>query len=94
MGDTEGGGEEDISAAFRVMDTDGDGFISAEELRYTIIAINRYSVVRLVLVSSPRQVLVNLGENLSDEEVDKMIGAADSDGDGRVDYGEFIKMFL
>ena len=48
----------------------------------------------LRLVSSPRQVLVNLGESLSDEEVDKMIGAADSDGDGRVDYGEFIKMFL
>ena len=38
--------------------------------------------------------LVNLGESLSDEEVDKMISAADSDGDGRVDYGEFIKMFL
>ena len=92
MGDTAGGGDEDISAAFKVMDTDGDGFISAEELRWAIIAISRYSVLRLV--SSPRQVLVNLGENLSDEEVDKMISAADSDGDGQVDYGEFIKMFL
>ena len=38
--------------------------------------------------------MVNLGESLSDEEVDKMISAADSDGDGQVDYGEFIKMFL
>merc|ERR1712223_1757827 len=54
VGDTAEGGEEDISAAFKVMDTDGDGFISAEELR---------------------QVLVNLGESLSDEEVDKMISA-------------------
>jgi len=58
-------------AAFRVFDKDGNGFISAAELRH---------------------VMKNLGEKLTDEEVDEMIREADIDGDGQVNYEEFVTM--
>ena len=57
--------EREMQDAFRVFDKDGNGFITASELRY---------------------VMTNLGEKLSDEEVDEMIKTADMDGDNRVNY--------
>ena len=56
---------EEIQEAFRVFDRDGDGFISAAELKH---------------------VMNNLGEKLTDEEVDQMIIDADRDGDGKIDF--------
>ena len=57
--------------SFRVFDKDGNGYISAAELRH---------------------VMTNLGEKLTDEEVDEMIREADIDGDGQVNYEEFVTM--
>jgi len=48
--------EEELIEAFKVFDRDGNGFISAAELRH---------------------VMCNLGEKLTDEEVDEMIREAD-----------------
>jgi len=36
--------------------------------------------------------MLGLGENLSNEELDAMIQEADTNGDGQVDYNEFVKM--
>ena len=41
-----------------------------------------------------RHVMTNLGEKLSDEDVDEMIREADVDGDGQVNYEEFVKMMM
>ncbi|KAG5645669.1 hypothetical protein DXG03_005507 [Asterophora parasitica] len=40
-----------------------------------------------------RHVMTNLGEKLSDNEVDEMIREADVDGDGQINYDEFVKLF-
>ena len=36
--------------------------------------------------------MTNLGEKLTDEEVDEMIREADIDGDGQIFYEEFVKV--
>lgn len=33
-----------------------------------------------------------LGEKLSDQEVEEMIREADADGDGQINYDEFVKV--
>ena len=40
-----------------------------------------------------RHVMTQLGEKLTDEEVNEMVKEADCDGDGRVNYEEFVNMF-
>ncbi|CBI34166.3 hypothetical protein VitviT2T_021291 [Vitis vinifera] len=41
-----------------------------------------------------RNVMFNLGERLTDEEAEQMIREADLDGDGQVNYEEFVRMML
>lgn len=39
-------------------------------------------------------IMTNLGEKLTDEEVDEMIREADIDGDGQVNYEEFVHIYM
>ena len=57
--------EEEIRDAFKIFDKDGNGLISANELR---------------------QIMANLGEKLTDEELDEMMREADLNGDGQIDF--------
>jgi len=57
--------EIELRESFRVFDKNGDGFITAIELK---------------------QVMMTLGEKLTDDEVNEMIREADVDGDGKVNY--------
>ncbi|EZG72286.1 calmodulin [Gregarina niphandrodes] len=65
--------EEELIEAFQVFDREGNGLITAQELRH---------------------VLTQLGEKLSPEEADLMISEADVDGDGQINYEEFVKMMM
>lgn len=62
--------QKEIIETFKVFDLDGDGFISASELK---------------------EVLNNLGDNLSEKEALDMINDADADGDGRLNLTEYSK---
>ena len=53
------------------MSRDGDGLITASELKLT---------------------MNNLGEPLTDEEVQAVIEEADIDGDGKINFQEFKKL--
>ena len=64
-------GEETLRDAFRLFDKDGNGYISAAELR---------------------NVMTNLGEKLTDDEIDEMVKEADTDGDGEINFEEFSTM--
>nr|GMD80911.1 calmodulin-like protein 8 [Ipomoea batatas] len=41
-----------------------------------------------------RNVMISLGEKLTEEEADQMIREADLDGDGQVNYDDFVKMMM
>ncbi|KAL1199982.1 Calmodulin-like protein 8 [Cardamine amara subsp. amara] len=47
-----------------------------------------------ISASELSHVMINLGEKLTDEEVEQMIKEADLDGDGQVNYDEFVKMMI
>ena len=66
--------EEELIEAFKVFDRDGNGLISASELKHVIEKSS--------------------GENLSDNEVNEMINEADIDGDGFINYDEFVRMMM
>ena len=38
--------------------------------------------------------MLNLGEKLSKNEIQELIHEADQDGDGNIDYREFVKVML
>ncbi|KAH1259434.1 Calmodulin-like protein 8 [Glycine max] len=75
--------EEELKEAFRVFDKDHDGYISPSEVEF----VNYH--VRIL-----RSVMRTIGEKVTDEEVEQMVKEADLDGDGLVDYEEFVRMML
>merc|ERR1712043_78325 len=100
--------EEDIEDMISEIDLDKNGIIdftefvammtrndeqldNQEELREVFKVFDKdgnglISAIELKLAMS------NLGENITDEEVNEMIKEADVDGDGQVNYMEFVTM--
>ena len=48
----------------------------------------------LISAAELRHIMTNLGEKLTDGEVDEMIREADVDGDGYIKYEEFVRMMM
>uniref|UniRef100_A0A0E0MPD5 EF-hand domain-containing protein n=1 Tax=Oryza punctata TaxID=4537 RepID=A0A0E0MPD5_ORYPU len=48
----------------------------------------------LISAAELRHVMISLGEKLTDEEVEQMIREADLDGDGQVNFDEFVRMMM
>ena len=59
----------ELKKAFSVMDSNGDGVVSKDELK---------------------SLLKGLGEDVTDDIVDEMIKIADENGDGKIQFEEFV----
>ena len=59
--------------AFKMLDANGNGFISSFELRH---------------------LMANLGKQMTKKEVDTMMKKVDKDGDGQINYQEFVNMMI
>ncbi|XP_048357589.1 calmodulin-A-like [Sphaerodactylus townsendi] len=91
--DTNGNGTVDFPEflalmAKRVRETD-----SEEEIRDAFRVFDKDGN-GYICAAELRHVMTNLGEKLTEEEVDEMIKEADMDGDGRVNYEEFVRVML
>ncbi|XP_063407430.1 uncharacterized protein LOC134691110 isoform X2 [Mytilus trossulus] len=64
--------DDDFRSAFRLIDIDGDGVISVQDLY---------------------QLMMGIGEMLTDDELSELLKGADADGDGEVSYKDF-RFFL
>ncbi|XP_006145727.1 parvalbumin-like EF-hand-containing protein [Tupaia chinensis] len=65
-----------IRKAFQTLDKDKSGFIEWNEIKYILCTVP---------IAGPTA-------PLTDEEAEAMIQAADTDGDGRIDYEEFSEL--
>ena len=65
--------EYELLEAFKKFDSDGDGEVSANEVR---------------------DVLLQLGQNLSDAELEAMMAEVDEDGDGVISFSEFKQLMV
>lgn len=89
--DEDGSGEIDFEEFLKLMVAKQANMTMEEELRG---AFNVFDKDGSGYISSQelKQVLENLGELLTDEEVDEMMKEADLDCDGQVNFDEFVKM--
>jgi calmodulin len=74
--------------ARKMMDRDSKG-----EIRETFKVFDRDNN-DYISSAELRHVMASIGEKLADDEVDEMIREADRDGDGRIDYQEFVQLVM
>ena len=72
----------------KMKDTDAE-----EEIRNAFQVFDK-NLDGFITPAELRHIMTNLGEKLTDEEVDEMIREADLDGDGQINYEEVVKMMM
>ncbi|CAL4918729.1 unnamed protein product [Urochloa decumbens] len=102
--------ESELKAMIKAVDADGTGAIdfhkflnlmarklkdtdSEEKLREAFDVIDK-DQDGYISATELRQVMTNLGEKVTDQEVEEMMREADTDGDGRVSFEEFKRRIL
>merc|ERR1712018_527673 len=69
-----------IKQFFRALDADGNGVLSADEIRRFYKVMEKCAVLNSKVPSN--------------DEIEKLISSLDSDGDGKIDCEEFIKGYF
>ena len=102
--------EADLRQMIREVDADGNGTIDfqeflalmartagsadAEELYSMAFRVIDRDGNGLVSADELKRVMNKLGENISYKEAEEMIREADMDGDGQVNYEEFVRILM
>ncbi|KAH3859224.1 neo-calmodulin-like [Dreissena polymorpha] len=100
--------QEELEDIVRQADTDGDGVIEFDEFialmtKQLAASGTEKDIMEAFKVFDPtnkgyilatdlRHIMATKGDRMTDEEVDEMIEDADLDGDGHIEYQEFVKM--
>lgn len=89
--DVDGNGTIDFEEYLEMMAKKMQNSGSADQIREAFKVFDKKNCGYLT-VDELRHIMTNLGEKLTDEEVDEMIREVDLDGDGHIDYEEFTQM--
>ncbi|CAM1311893.1 Uncharacterised protein g5829 [Pycnogonum litorale] len=87
--DTDGNGTIEFNEFLQMMSKKMKDTDNEEELKEAFRVFDKNND-GFISASELRHVMTNLGEKLTDEEVEEMIKEADLDGDGLVNYDEFV----
>ena len=84
--------DSDLKEAFRIFDRDRNGYIDRKELK----KVSTSFTWNFEFCSDDplAKVVSMLGTMLTKEEIDDFMREADVDGNGKLDYDEFVKMML
>jgi calmodulin len=102
--------DQELNDMIQEVDFDGNGKIDFEEFvalmnrrnketdieEEVINAFRIFDKDNLGMISSTelRHIMTTLGDKLTEEEVEEMIREADIDGDGYINYEEFVRMMM
>ncbi|CAO2613236.1 Cetn4 [Lemmus lemmus] len=93
--------KKEIKEAFDLFDVDGSGTIDVKELKSEkdekeeiLKAFKLFDddATGSISLNNIKRVAKELGENLSEEELQEMLDEADRDGDGEINEEEFLRM--
>ncbi|TKW17341.1 hypothetical protein SEVIR_5G359900v4 [Setaria viridis] len=91
--DSDGNGTVDFPEFLGLMARKMRDSDSEEELREAFRVFDK-DQNGFISAAELRHVMANLGERLADAEVDEMVREADVDGDGSINYDEFVKVMM
>ncbi|MCJ1380552.1 hypothetical protein MMC17_003660 [Xylographa soralifera] len=77
--------------ARKMKDTDSEDEIRVDQEAFKVFDRDNNGFIS---AAELRHVMTSIGEKLTDDEVDEMIREADQDGDGRIDYNEFVQLMM
>ncbi|KAF7313850.1 Calmodulin-like protein [Mycena chlorophos] len=91
--DADGNGTIDFNEFLAMMAKKFQDTDSEEEIRQAFHVFDKDGN-GTISVTELQQVMRSLGEKLTDREVEEMIREADTDGDGEINYEEFVRMMM
>merc|ERR1719316_2099684 len=89
-GDEDGSGEIEFPEFLKLMASKLQDTDSVEEMREAFLVFDR-DKSGSVTASELKHVMNNLGEQVTNEEVEEMIKEADADGDGELSFDDFLQ---
>jgi calmodulin len=91
--DADGNGSIDFSEFLGLMSRQIDHEDTEKELIEALKLFDRDGN-SLINAIELRHIMIDLGEKITDEEVENMIREADSEGDGLISYEQFVRMMM